>query len=140
MTEALIPLFAVGAFGAFFFSQSGMVKHWRREKGKGYQMKLAFNALGATITAIALVIIVVAKFIHGAWMTIVFIPVLTMLLFSIKRHYKKVSREIEQPLELEAMELHPPVVLVPIFHGWDASPKRPCGMRYYCRMMLLRFK
>ena len=123
VTQALIPLFAVGAFGAFLFSQIGMVVHWLRKKGKRYRTKLAFNALGASTTAVALVIIVVAKFVEGAWMTVIFIPVLTLLLLTIHRHYQKVAREVEQPLELQAAKLQHPIVIIPIV-GWDRVAER----------------
>ena len=123
VTQALIPLFAVGAFGAFLFSQSGMVMHWLRQKGPGYRTKLAFNALGATTTAVALVIIVVAKFLEGAWITVIFIPALTLLLLAINRHYKRVARKVEQPLELQAAKLQHPIVIIPIA-GWDRIAER----------------
>jgi amino acid transporter len=123
VTQALIPLFAVGAFGAFLFSQGGMVVHWLRKKGPGYRTKLALNALGATTTAVALVIIVVAKFLQGAWMTVIFIPALTLLLLAINRHYKTIAQEVEQPLELQAGKLQHPIVIIPIY-GWDCVAER----------------
>ena len=123
VTQALIPLFAVGAFGAFLFSQSGMVVHWWRKKGRGYRIKLAFNALGAITTAVGLVIIIVAKFLEGAWMTVIFIPALIFLLMAINRHYKRVAREVEQPLELQAAKLQHPIVIIPIA-GWDRVAER----------------
>ena len=123
VTQALIPLFAVGAFGAFLFSQSGMVVHWLRKKGRGYRTKLAFNALGAATTAVALVIIVVAKFVEGAWMTVVFIPVLTILFLAIHRHYKRVARVVEQPLELQAAKFAAPDRDHPD-PGWDRVSER----------------
>jgi amino acid transporter len=123
VTDALIPLFAVGAFGAFFFSQAGMVVHWLRKKGRGYRTKLMYNGLGAVTTAAALVIIVSAKFFEGAWMTVLFIPALAFLLFAINRHYQKLARVVEQPLELQAAKLQPPVVLIP-FSGWNRVSER----------------
>ena len=69
ITDHLIPLFAIGAFLTFTLSQTGMVLHWvrarRTEKGPehaGHRMHLAVNALGGAITALALVVIVIAKF------------------------------------------------------------------------------
>ena len=123
VTDALIPLFAVGAFGAFFFSQAGMVVHWLRKKGRGYRTKLIYNGLGAITTGAALVIIVSAKFFEGAWMTVLFIPVLTLLLFAINRHYQKLARVVEQPLELQAAKMQPPLVLIP-FSGWNRVSER----------------
>ncbi len=91
MTDNLIPLFAVGAFSAFLFSQVGMVAHWRRKGGRGVRTSLAFNSLGAVMTGIALMVIIVAKFIEGAWMIIIVAPALVLLLKQINRHYKRVS-------------------------------------------------
>src|SRR5207248_8014970 len=68
VTDRLIPLFAVGAFSAFLFSQAGMVKHWRRKGGGGARIKMMINGLGAATTSIALGIIVLTKFVEGAWM------------------------------------------------------------------------
>lgn len=72
----LIPLFAVGAFSAFFLSQTGMVVHWYKRK---QFTKLFFNALGASTTAAALVIIVIAKFLAGAWVVVLIAPMLVLL-------------------------------------------------------------
>ena len=118
VTDRLIPLFAVGAFSAFLFSQVGMVIHWLRKTGSRLRIALVYNALGAVVTGIALVVIIVAKFIEGAWMTIVVAPPLVLLLLRIKRHYQKIAREIGAGLKLRASNLQPPVVIVPI-DGWN---------------------
>jgi amino acid transporter len=123
LTDALIPLFAVGAFGAFLFSQAGMVIHWLRKKGRGYRTKLAFNLIGAVTTAIALVIIVMAKFLEGAWMTVLFVPVLTFSLLAINKHYNKIARELDHPLELQAGKMQPPSVVIPI-DTWNRVAER----------------
>src|SRR5439155_16134729 len=83
ITDRLIPLFAVGAFGAFTLSQAGMVVHWRRVGGRRRWLPLAVNAIGAMTTAAALVVIIVAKFAEGAWITIVLIPTLLVLFAAI---------------------------------------------------------
>ncbi len=118
VTDRLIPLFAVGAFSAFLFSQVGMVIHWLRKTGSRLRIALVYNATGAVVTGIALVVIIVAKFIEGAWMTIVVAPPLVLLLLRIKRHYQKIAREIGAGLKLRASNLQPPVVIVPI-DGWN---------------------
>ncbi len=123
LTDALIPLFAVGAFGAFLFSQAGMVVHWLRKRGKGFRIALAYNALGAVTTAAALVVIVAAKFMEGAWITVILVPSLVLLLQGIKGHYKKIAREVEKPLELQASKLRYPIVIIPIY-GWDRIAER----------------
>lgn len=114
ITNHLIPLFAVGAFSAFLFSQTGMVLHWlRRDKGPSY-VKLVINAAGAIVTAIALCIIIVTKFVDGAWIIIVIAPVLAILMNRIKHHYKKIANEIKDPIELKATKLKPPILIIPI--------------------------
>ncbi|SPJ14429.1 conserved membrane hypothetical protein [Syntrophobacter sp. SbD2] len=123
LTYALIPLFAVGAFGAFLFSQAGMVVHWLRKRGRGFRIALAYNALGAVTTAAALVVIIAAKFMEGAWMTVIFVPTLVFLLQAIKRHYQKVSRKVDKPLELQAAKLQHPIVIIPIY-CWDRVAER----------------
>jgi hypothetical protein len=118
ITDRLIPLFAVGAFGAFVMSQAGMVVHWKRIDARRHWFALAINAVGAIVTAVALVIIIIAKFEEGAWITLLVIPA-TMLLFrGIKRHYDFVSSQMaEGPFEF-TLDDEVPVVIVPI-KGWD---------------------
>ncbi|HEX7958950.1 MAG TPA: APC family permease [Terriglobales bacterium] len=118
VTQKLIPLFAVGAFSAFVFSQVGMVKHWLRKGGPGSRIKLIFNGVGALATSAALVIIILAKFTEGAWVTVLLALALVVLLRQISKHYNRIRREVEQPLELKPRELHPLVVVIPI-DGWN---------------------
>lgn len=118
ITEKLIPLFAIGAFGAFLFSQAGMVRHWSRKRGRRFRTKLFWNALGALSTAVALGIIVVAKFVEGAWIILIAAPALVLLLRSINRHYRKIGRRVARPIELSTAKLDPPIVIVPI-SGWN---------------------
>lgn len=116
--DAFIPLFAIGAFSAFLFSQAGMVVHWLRRPGPGVRLKLFYNALGAATTAAALVIIVTAKFAEGAWMAIVFVPALVLLLERINHHYKQDARQLETADELQLPVPLPPAVIIPI-GGWN---------------------
>jgi amino acid transporter len=94
-TTRLINLFAVGVFVSFTLSQAGMVVHWwrlRREK-KGWQRSIVINGLGALTTLVVSLIIAVAKFLEGAWIVILLIPLLVLLFRQIKRHYQRVERE-----------------------------------------------
>jgi hypothetical protein len=118
VTDRLIPLFAIGAFSAFLFSQIGMVAHWLRKTAGRFRFALAFNALGVVVTGTALGVIIVAKFIEGAWMTLLVAPLLVLLLQRIRRHYKKIAREIGAGLKLRATNLQAPVVIIPI-EGWN---------------------
>jgi amino acid transporter len=91
VTDRLIPLFAVGAFLAFTLSQTGMVMHWRRERGPGWVRSACVNGLGALVTGVTVIVVLVAKFAQGAWITLLFIP-LTIVFFTIvRRHYHKVK-------------------------------------------------
>jgi amino acid transporter len=123
ITDKLIPLFAVGAFGAFLSSQAGMVKHWLRKRGPRYRTKLFYNALGAVTTAIVLVIIILAKFKEGAWITVIVAPALVLLLRRINQHDRKIAREVGQAIDLHPSEVKAPAVIIPI-KRWDRVAER----------------
>jgi amino acid transporter len=93
-THSLVPLFAVGAFLAFTLSQSGMVLHWWRERGKHWQLKLFANGMGALATGATLVIVGISKFTQGAWITIVIIPLLVFIFIKIRNHYNQVAQQL----------------------------------------------
>ncbi|MBU0703360.1 MAG: APC family permease [Chloroflexi bacterium] len=93
-THALIPLFAVGAFLAFTLSQTGMVVHWWRERGKGWRLKATFNGLGALATGVTLIVVGVSKFSQGAWITILLIPALVVMFLKIRAHYREVAQQL----------------------------------------------
>lgn len=93
-SHALIPLFAVGVFLAFSLSQSGMVVHWLHERGPGWRLKAAVNGTGAVATAITLLVVAIAKFLDGAWIVIVLIPLLVMVFRTINRHYVEIGHEL----------------------------------------------
>jgi len=117
-TFKLLPLYAIGAFTAFFFSQAGMVVYWKRKPGRGTRTSLVFNALGAVATGAALVTIVIVKFLEGAWITIVIIPGLVLLLHRIHQHYERIIREVDRPIKLKAPKLQPPIVVIPV-DNWN---------------------
>jgi len=93
-THSLIPLYAVGVFTAFTLSQIGMVRHWVREKGKGWLKSSVINGLGGLVTGVVLVIIAVEKFAQGAWMVLVAIPVLVYLAKEVQKHYQSVAEQL----------------------------------------------
>ena len=123
ITDRLIPLFAIGAFSAFSLSQIGMVAHWRRKRGKHARTKLAINAVGAAITVVALIIIIVAKFIEGAWITLIVGPGLIWMFWKIKAHYQHVKRKIGQRVRLKTAKARPPVVIIPV-DRWNRVTER----------------
>jgi hypothetical protein len=93
-THLLVPLFAVGAFLAFTLSQSGMVLHWWREKGSHWQLKMLANAIGGLATGVTLFVVGITKFLDGAWITILVIPLLVVMFLGIRRHYQNTSEQL----------------------------------------------
>ncbi|HEY6973943.1 MAG TPA: APC family permease [Nitrospiraceae bacterium] len=93
-THALIPLYAVGVFLSFTLSQAGMVRRWLIKRGPHWKKKLVINGIGAATTAIATTIIASTKFVHGAWIVIVLIPLFIMMFRGIRSHYKAVTEQI----------------------------------------------
>jgi len=98
-TTRLIQLYIVGVFVSFTLSQSGMVVHWLRVRQgrrapRHTMASLVLNLVGATATALVLVIVLVSKFTHGAWMVVVAIPVLCWLMLGVHRHYRTTSRSL----------------------------------------------
>ncbi len=123
ITDHLIPLFAVGAFLAFTLSQAGMVVHWRRAGGAHAMQSMLINGLGAACTATTLVIVLVSKFLEGAWIVILLIPALLATFFGVRVHYRALARELATDAPLDAENLQPPVVLLPI-RGWSALTRK----------------
>lgn len=93
----LLPLYASGVFLSFLLSQLGMVLHWVRRKGPGWKTKAGVNGFGTVVTALTLVIIVIMKFLQGAWVTLLTIVLLVWLMHSIKKHYAAVSDDLTIP-------------------------------------------
>jgi amino acid transporter len=123
VTDRLIPLFAIGAFLAFTLSQAGMVGHWRRIGGKGARRSILVNGLGAVATGITVVVVLVAKFAEGAWITMLLIPGIVVVMGVVRRHYHRVSLQIFSPTPLELNDLTPPLVILPI-QSWNHIAKK----------------
>jgi amino acid transporter len=118
VTDRLIPLFAVGAFLAFTLSQAGMVMHWRRAGGPHARASMFVNGLGAAATGLTVVVVMVAKFTAGAWVTVLLIPGLVLLMMAIHRHYRRVAADVGTAAPLDLERLRPPIVILPLA-GWD---------------------
>ena len=97
VTTALIPLYAVGVFCGFTLSQFGMVKHHQHERAPHWKRHAVINGVGAAATGIVLVVVVVSKFTIGAWVPVVLIPLIVLVLLSVKRHYDRVSAALHAP-------------------------------------------
>ena len=91
-TGALIPLYAVGVFLAFTFSQAGMVVHWWRRRDEHWRKSMLLNAVGAALSAVVFVIATVTKFSQGAWVALLLIALLVLVTWHIRRHYDSVHR------------------------------------------------
>ena len=111
----LVPLFAVGAFSAFTLSQAGMVRHWFRSQERGWHLKAFFNGLGAVVTGATLLIIAASKFLEGAWITVLLIPLVIAIFYRINRHYHSVSHQLSlKGLPEELRPLPKPRVVIPV--------------------------
>jgi amino acid transporter len=109
----LIQLYVVGVFTSFTLSQSGMVRHWLRSREKGWQHSVVFNAVGATATGIVLVVVIYAKFLHGAWIVMVAVPLFVAGMAAMRRHYLWVASRLRQvqPIDCGRPAPHRVVVL-----------------------------
>ncbi len=113
ITDRLIPLFAIGAFLTFSISQIGMVAHWRKA-GQRSHSRLAINALGAVTTVVALLVILAAKFVEGAWITVLAIPLIIGLLVAVRRYYDRLDAALRCTGPLTLAETDPPTILVAV--------------------------
>jgi amino acid transporter len=93
-THLLIPLYAVGVFIDFTISQSGMIRHWLRERSAGWRRRLSINAFGAALTATVAVIVTSVKFFDGAWLVMALIPMLVALMSFIHHQYALQEEEL----------------------------------------------
>jgi len=100
VTNALIPLYAVGVFTSFTLSQIGMVRHHLREREPNWRRGLAINAVGAAATLVVLLIVAITKFAVGAWLPIVVIPLIILLFRAIRGHYSRVADALRSSPQL----------------------------------------
>jgi hypothetical protein len=119
----LIPLFAIGAFLAFTLSQAGMVGHWRRVRGRGSIHSMFVNGLGAVTTGLTAIVVLVAKFTSGAWISVLLIAGMMSAMLWVRRHYDRVSEEIKDSEPLQLPQMRPPIVIVPI-QSWTLITQR----------------
>ncbi|HVB55745.1 MAG TPA: APC family permease [Candidatus Acidoferrales bacterium] len=126
VTDRLIPLYAIGAFLAFTLSQAGMVSHWRKNKGPGWVRSMAVNGLGAVATGATVIVVLMAKFVEGAWITTLLIPLLLALMLSVRRHFDRVEGELESLVPLKIGKLQNPFVILPIQKWGKAAQKALC--------------
>jgi hypothetical protein len=107
-TQALVPLFAVGVFVGFTLSQVGMVRHWHGQRSSGWVYRAWINGVGAVLTFAATVIELVSKFLAGAWLVAIIIPLLVLLFLAVGRAYGRIG------VQLGIGQVPPPPVKQPV--------------------------
>ncbi|MBE7004501.1 MAG: APC family permease [Ruminococcaceae bacterium] len=115
----LLPLFASGVFISFFLNQLGMLFHWKRRKGEpGHLRHSIINGVTLTATTVTLIVLILTRFLSGAWVTLLGIALLAVLMRGIQGHYRKVKRELSVTSVEEARKLlnmtHSGKVLLPV--------------------------
>lgn len=101
-TTKLIQLYIVGVFVSFNLSQLGMIRHWTRHlatekdpaERRRMQRSRAINTFGLGLTSVVLVIVLITKFLHGAWITILAMAFFFAVMKAIKKHYDRVAEEL----------------------------------------------
>lgn len=132
ITDRLIPLYAVGAFLAFTLSQAGMVVHWRKKRGPHWWKSAAVNGLGALVTAITTGVVLVAKFVEGAWITLLFIPATIVLFTLVRRHYHAVKVETCSKAAVDVAGLNRQPIAVIAIDRWSIITRQ--GIEFAARL------
>jgi amino acid transporter len=112
-TSRLIPLFTIGVFVGLTISQVGLVRHWRRERPPRWQARAALNGTGAAMTAVAVVVFLSTKFLAGAWVVAIAVPILMWLFSSIETYYAEVARELKFGMTPPRPHKRDSIVIVP---------------------------
>ena len=132
VTDRLIPLYAVGAFLAFTLSQFGMVMHWLKKRGPHWLKSALVNGFGALVTGITVVVVLVAKFVEGAWITLLFIPLTIIFFTAVRRHYHSVRILTSCKAPVHAASLgQPPIAVIP-FDRWSNITRQ--GIEFAARL------
>jgi amino acid permease-like protein len=112
---ALIPLYAIGVFTSFTFSQLGMAKHHRSIKEPGWKLGLAINGLGGIVSGLMTVILAIVKFHDGAWIILVAVPTMLFGLLRVNKHYEEAGRSLREPGRLGPVRDAPrQMVIIPV--------------------------
>ncbi|MET8682910.1 APC family permease [Streptomyces sp. NPDC004732] len=93
-TNTLVPLFAIGVFVGFTIAQTGMVLHWRRERGANWRGKALLNGFGALLTGVSAVVVTATKFHDGAWLIVVALPLLVLSFETVHRAYARIGERL----------------------------------------------
>ena len=132
ITDRLIPLYAVGAFLAFTLSQSGMVMHWRKNRGPNWLKSALVNGLGALVTGITTCVVLIAKFLEGAWITLLFIPLTIFFFTLVRRHYHSVKLLTTCKVPVDVAGLSQPPIAVLAIDRWSSITRQ--GIEFAARL------
>ncbi|GEB55533.1 APC family permease [Streptomyces gardneri] len=113
-TNTLVPLFAIGVFVGFTIAQTGMVLHWRQERGPKWVAKALLNGLGAVLTGVSAVVVTATKFHDGAWLIVIALPVLVLAFEAVHRAYGKIGERLGVGRIPEPPHRERSLVLVPV--------------------------
>jgi amino acid transporter len=121
--NSLIHLYVIGVFTAFTLAQAGMVRHWFRTKEPRWQVKALMNGIGSATTAVVAVIVIATKFLEGAWMVIIAIPVLISIFYAVNRHYRAVGRRLRAKARAVLARPNPENTVVLYVERLDAATR-----------------
>jgi amino acid transporter len=93
--DRLIPLYALGVFTSFTLSQAGMTRHHIREKEEGWRRGVFINGTGAFLTFVVDAIIIRYKFMEGAWVIVVLVPIMVVFLVRLSKQYEREDTALE---------------------------------------------
>ena len=106
-----------------------MVVHWKRAEGgyKKHWWHMFVNGFGALATGLTTLVVLVTKFMSGAWVTAILIPSLILIMLGVKRHYSRVKREMSDMSPINLANLEQPIVVIPMAR-WDRISEK--AMRF----------
>ena len=130
-TTRLIQLYIVGVFTSFTLCQAGMVRHWNRQlanastpaERRRIHRARAINAFGSCFTGVVLIVVMVTKFTHGAYLVVIAIPLLCLMMQAIHRHYAAVRTELRADDE-DDQALPSRVHAVVLVSSWHKATQR----------------
>src|SRR3984885_9711670 len=114
VAAALLLVFAIGVFVGFTLSQAGMVRHWHQHHGPGWARRAVINGVGAVFTAVALAIELFSKFLQGAWLVVIVVPLMVLLFRRINVTYRHIGTALALDKTPGPPRRLPSLVVVPV--------------------------
>lgn len=125
--EHLISLYAIGVFLSFTIAQSVMVVYWRQCRERNWRLFSVINGFGALVTACVVVIVLITKFIYGAWIIVLLIPTLVYMFLKVHHHYDDVREQLlltpEEYTKVMTTDLGRNIIIIPIASPTQAVAK-----------------